>query len=258
MAHIVPNRVFAACIALATASTLPATSSAETFVGSNVDARVLVAVTAPNDGVQALLPEGWTSLPIPGGPLEGANILFVFIDSLLERDPEGNARDPFTRRALAVAGLGKQTDGDEVRLYVMRIYTTTPDANPYGVAVAADITRTASVTGPANGARRSSDAWQIAVPGGGSLDFDLDYATGNRSWAKSDGFPHSALNPDFSRIYRFDQLTDLVVSTPMGKPSSGDFSLTSTLTDLGDVLDGNEEIVAIIDTPIYVRDIFLP
>jgi hypothetical protein len=258
MAYIFSGRIFAACIALATAGALPGASNAETFVGSNVDARVLVAVTAPHDGVQALLPDGWTSVPIPGGPLQGANILFVFIDTLLQRDPEGEALAPSTRRAVALAGLGKQADGDEVRLYVMRIYTTTPDANPYGVNVAADITRTASVTGPANGARRSTDAWQITVPGGGSLSFDLDYATGNRIWAKSDGFPHSALNPDFSRIYRFDQLTDLVVSTPIGKPSSGDFSLASSLADLSEVLDGTEQIVAIIDTPVYARDVFLP
>ncbi len=258
MANILRSRVFAACIAFATAGALPGAPKAETFVGSNVDARVLVAVTASHDGVQALLPDGWTSVPVPGGPLQGANIFFVFIDSLLERDTEGAALAPSTRRAVALAGLGKQTDGDEVRLYVMRIYTTTPDANPYGVSVAADITRTASVTGPANEARRSTDAWQITVPGGGSLDFNLDYATGDRTWEKSDGFPHSALNPDFSRIYRFDQLTDLVVSTPMDKPSSGDFSLASSLTDLGEILDGTEEIVAIIDTPIYVRDVFLP
>lgn len=258
MAYSFPTCVFAAGIAIAMAGALPGTPRAETFVGSNLDARVLVAVTAPNDGVQALLPEGWTSIPIPGGPLQGANILFVFIDSLLQRDPAGNALARPTRRAVALAGLGKQADGDDVRLYVMRIYTTTPDADPYGVNVAADITRTASVTGPANGARRASDAWQITVPGGGSLDFDLDYATGNRIWAGSEGFPHSASNPDFSRIYRIDQLADLVVSTPMGKPSSGDFSLTSSLADLGDILDGSEQIVAIIDTPIYVRDIFLP
>jgi hypothetical protein len=258
MTYSVRGRVFAGCIALTAAGALPGAPNAETFVGSNVDARVLVAVSAPHDGVQALLPDGWTSVPVPGGPLQGANILFVFIDSLLERDTEGAALAPSTRRAVALAGLGKQNDGDEVRLYVMRIYTTTPDANPYGVSVAADITRTASVTGPANEARRSTDAWQITVPGSGSLDFDLDYATGDRTWAKSDGFPHSALNPDFSRIYRFDQLTDLVVSTPMDKPSSGDFRLSSSLADLGDILDGTEEIVAIIDTPIYVRDVFLP
>lgn len=258
MAYILRSRAFAACIVLATAGALPGAPNAETLVGSNVDARVVVAITAPNDGVQALLPDGWTSVPIPGGPLEGANILFVFIDSLSERDPEGKALSPSTRRAVALAGLGKQTDGDEMRLYVMRIYTTTPDANPYGVSVAAEITRTASVTGPANGARRSTDAWQITVPDGGSLDFDLEYATGDRIWETSDGYPHSALNPDFSRIYRFDQLIDLVVSTPMDKPSSGDFSLASSLADLEEILDGTEEIVAIIDTPIYVRDVFLP
>ena len=83
MTYSVRGGVFAACITLTTAGALPGVPNAETFVGSNVDARVLVAVSAPHDGVQALLPDGWTSVPVPGGPLQGANILFVFIDSLL-------------------------------------------------------------------------------------------------------------------------------------------------------------------------------
>lgn len=231
---------------------------AETFVGSNVDNRVLVGVSAPADGVQGFLPEGWTSVPFPAGPLEGANVLFVFIDSLVQRDTEGKNLSPANRRAVALASLGKQTDGDSVRLFVLRIYTTTPEADAYKVNVAAEIGRKTSIDGPANVGRQRVDEWNIGVSGGGSLSFNLAYTTGNRNWAPGQAFPFSAADTEFSRIYRYQQLTDLVVSTPLGKAASGEFSLTTSVPELSRVLDGSEEIVAVIDVPVYVREVYLP
>lgn len=231
-------------------------SAAETLSGSNVDNRVLVAVNAPSQAIQELLPQGWTSVPFPGGPLEGANVLFVFVDSLLQRNADGEPLTPATRRALALASLGKQ--GDAVRVFVLRIYTTTPETDPYEVNVAADISRTTTLEGPANDGRNKTEEWVVQTSGQNALRFALDYTTGKRNWAPAEAFPHSAANPDFSRIYRINQLTDLVSSKALGKASSGTFSLTSDLPDLSAVLDGSEEIMAVIDVPMYVRDVFLP
>lgn len=235
-----------------------AEAEAETPVGSNVDSRVLVGVSASADTVQTFLPEGWSSVPFPSGPLGGANLLLVFIDSLVQYDAEGKPLAPASRRAVALVSLGKQTTGDEVRLFVLRIYTTTPEVDPYKVNLAAEISRKSSVEGPANGGRARSDTWEVEVSSGGTLSFQLDYKTGTPSWTPGEAFPHSASVPDFSRIYRFRQMVDLVASTSLGKPSSGEFSLKSSVPELGSLLDGSEEIVAVMDVPVYVREIWLP
>lgn len=237
-----------------TAITIPA--KAETLVGSNVDSRVLVGLNVNRDGVQALMPEGWSSVPFPRGPLKGSNLLLALIDGVLEMDPEGKPLDPASRRAAVLVGLGKSDD--TVRMYVLRILTTVPERNPYGVAAAAQIERTKSLSGPANGARESSDEWRIMPAEGGELVFKLNYTTGKRSWSPGELFPHSAANPDFLRIYRYDQMVDLVVSSALGKPSSGEFSLTNTIAELEAVFDGSQETVAVMDVPVYVRDVFLP
>ena len=71
-------------------------------------------------------------------------------------------------------------------------------------------------------------------------------------------FPFSAADPEFSRIYRYEQMVDLVVSTPLGKPSSGKYSLTNSIAELDAVFDGSQEIIAVMDVPVYFRKVYLP
>lgn len=231
-------------------------AQAETYVGANIDSRVLLGLKVNPDGIQGLMPEGWNSVPFPDGPLKGANLLFALIDGVLEMGADGKPLDPASRRAAVLVGLGKN-DGT-VRMFVLRIMTTVPDRNPYGVATAAGIARTKSLSGPANGGRTSFDEWRIMPAGGGELVFTLNYTTGKRGGSQGELTPHSAANPDFSRIYRYDQMVDLVVSKALGKPSSGKFSLTGTVAELDTVLDGSQETIAVMDVPVYVRKVFLP
>ena len=242
-------------LALALVS-LSAPARSEDYVGSNVDSRVLVGLKGNSDGIQSLMPDGWASIPFPSGPLKGSNLLLVLIDGVLELDAEGKPLDPASRRAAVLVGLGKKED--TVRMYVLRILTTVPERNPYGVAEGAEIERTKSLSGPANGARLSSDEWRIVSPQGEELVFTLNYTTGRRGWTPGELFPYSAANPDFSRIYRYDQMVDLVVSTALGKPSSGEFSLTISAGELASIFDGAHEITAVMDVPVYVRKVYLP
>ena len=235
---------------------LPDFLTAETLVGSNIDSRVYVAVVVSPVGVQSMMPEGWTSVPFPGGPFEGANLLLSLIDGVLEMSPEGAPLEPASRRAAALVGLGKKDDA--LRMFVLRVMTTVPERDPYGVASAAEIERTISLSGPANGARVSSDEWRIMPAEGGELSFELKYTTGNRGWNSGESTLHSADDPSFSRIYRYDQLTDLAASTALGRPSSGEFSLSNTVEGLAPIFDGSQNTVAVMDIPVYMRKVYLP
>ncbi|MFY0692357.1 MAG: hypothetical protein JXR14_10610 [Paracoccaceae bacterium] len=204
------------------------------------------------------MPPGWTSIPFPGGPLKGANTLLVFIDRALQLDPEGKPADPANMRAVAVAGLGKEEGGDGVRLYVLRIYTTDPAPDPYKNAVASDIAHSASASGPANAGRMRKEDWTIAPDGGGEITLSLDFTSGKRGWSSDEARPFSNTDPEFSRIYRYNQLVDLVMSTAVGKPMSGEVAFSSTVPELVKMFDGAQELVAILDVPVYVREVYLP
>ncbi|MGG7643706.1 hypothetical protein ACQ5SP_02710 [Rhodovulum sp. YNF3179] len=231
---------------------------AETFAGTNVDSRVIVGVKADAAAVQAFMPDGWAPIGFPRGPLKDANLLVSFVDGMLMLDAQGKALDPASRRAVVFLGLGKQVDGDGVRIFVLRTYSTEPPGtDPYGVNVPADVSRTTSISGPANGGRTSLDSWKLTL-GDDALEMTLNHTTGNRVWSASEAKSFSAANPDFYRIYRYDSLTDVVMSGAMGKPLTGTYALSISIADLAAIFDGSEETVAILDIPVRVREIFLP
>ncbi len=257
LATILKRRLCAALALLAIAG-FQVPAMAETPVGSNVDSRVIVAVNAPSEGVQALMPDGWTSMAFPGGPLGGANFLMIFIDNYVQYDADGNATSPSNRRLVAMAGLARQAEGQPPRLFVLDTYTTVPEDDPYGVNDGAEIDRASSVSGPANGGREHSDMWTITAEGGGALTLELGYSSGNANWMPGEAFPYSSINPEFSRIYRFEQLVDLVASSALGISGRGEVELTNSIPALSGILDGTEEIMAVMDVPVYVRQISLP
>jgi hypothetical protein len=245
------------CLGLALAIFAAFPAHAETFVGSNIDSRVILGLGAEASEVQKLLPEGWTSVPFPNGPLKGSNLLVSFVDGVLMIDAEGKPLSPASRRAVVLLGLGREDGGDAVRIYVFRIFTSDPESDPYGVNVAAEISRSNSLTGPAGGGRQSTDAWTM-IATGGALSFSLDYTTGKRGWSSSEANSYSAANPDFYRTYRYDNIIDLVMSTAIGKPIAGEFSLSSSVPELAGIFNGSEEVIAILDVPVRVRKIYLP
>lgn len=250
---------FTTFIIFAITVTLPLSSArAETLVGTNVDSRVLVGFTVDPVGVQPWLPEGWTPVPFPAGPLKGANVLMVLIDRAVQLDAEAKPTLPPNSRYAVLAGLGTQVAGDAVRLYVYRLYATDTVPNPYGNSVKADVTRYTSTEGPAEVGRLHKEEWSALPEAGGELKFSLNYITGKGSWSPGEANPYSNTNIDFSRIYRFEQLLDLAMSTAIGKPLNGEFNFSSDIAELDKIFNGSEKVVAILNVPVYVRKVFLP
>lgn len=237
---------------------LPATARTETFVGTNIDSRILVGWQVHPADIQPMMPEGWAPVPFPSGPLKGANLLMFLIDRHLQLDPGGKPGTPPNSRAASFATLARADEGDEVRLFVLKIYATPSDYDPYGNAEQAVITRTTKTDGPADQGRTRYENWRIQPAGGGDMGFYLDYTAGTRSWAASKARPFSNTDPEFSRIYRYEQMVDVAMSEPLGKALNGGFNFTTSVPELMELFDGNQKAVAIMDVPVYVRKVYLP
>lgn len=245
-------------LALATLTTQTTTAGAETLVGTDIESRMIVGISAEPAAVKAMLPEGWMPIAFPRGPLKGANLLVSFVDGHVMTDADGKPRDPASRRAVTLVSLSKQATGDAVRLFVVGLYTTAPGNDPYGLAQRAAIARETSLTGPADGARDSANFWRAVTESGGQLVLRVNYTTGKRGWSSSEALSYSAANPEFHHIYRYDGITDVVMSAAMEKPVNGTFKLTSTVLELAEIFDGNEKVMAILDVPVRVRKTYLP
>lgn len=250
------HKLFTRAIIVILLSVMAVATRAETLVGTNVDSRVVVGLRVAEAEVQKMLPEGWSVMPFPSGVLKGATALLSFIDTAIQRDADGKPIDPATRRAMAALALGRKAEGAP-SLFILTIFTDTPEDDPYGVNRAADFNRTRSVSITSGGREIVADRWEITADGR-SLTMSLSYAAGNRGWVVSEGRPHSAANPDFFRIYRYEELMDVVKATPVGKDIDGDFALSGDLPDLGAFMVGSEDVICILDLPVYVREVSLP
>ena len=228
------------------------------LVGTDIESRVIVGLSADADAVKSMLPEGWTPIAFPRGPLKGANFLVSFIDGHVALDAEGKPLSPGSRRAVSLVSLAKQESGDGIRLYLTGVYAAAEEDDPYGLKAAAEISRSSGLSGPAGGGRQSSDTWTVVSETGGELAMSLEFKTGKRGWSLSESKVYSAGNPDFLAIYKWDSVTDVVMSDAMEKPVDGQFDLTNTIPELASIFNGDEKVMAILDIPVRVRNTYYP
>ncbi|MBY6199774.1 hypothetical protein KUV65_00230 [Maritalea mobilis] len=228
---------------------------AETLVGTNVDNRLIVGFAVDPDAVLEFAPDGYAPISFPQGPMAGANLLVVFIDRLIQLDPAGDAAGPPNSRFAVLAGLAA-TEGRPPQLFVYRIYAS-DGSDPYFNSVEAEVTRHSLSEGPPNEGRARHETWETTTADG-SLTLDLDFTSGRRSWSPGEATPWSAADPSFSRIYRYSQLVDVVMSAAMDRDRASELSFQSTIPELSAIFDGSEQILAIMDIPVYTRQVFLP
>jgi len=232
---------------------------AETLVGSTVESRVLLGFKVDDAAAQSLLPEGWTLLTLPKGPVAGANVLIALMDRHVVLDGEGKPAAAPQNRAAALLSYAINPDVPGVRTFITKVYETPPLLNSFGNAVAAEVRHSAAsdATG-AEGAMRS-ESWSIRPEGGGEISLELNYQAGVPVWVpETQSQPYSAANPDFSQIYRYAQLVDLAMNTQIGKPLNGEVSFSASDPALGDMFDGSEELITVMVIPVYYRTTSLP
>ena len=232
-------------------------ASAETLTGTNVDSRVLVAMQFDGEAVQKMMPEGWDLFPFPGGALKGANSLLIFADRYLGLDAEGKPKDPASYRAIAMASLGKSTTTDEVRTFVTRVYATADGNDPYGNARLANISRRAGVESTDSAQPKLTEDWSLRAEGG-ELSMSLAYTAGPLSWAARESQSYSNVDSSIHHLNRFEQLSDLAMSAPLGRELDGELKIGSSIPELTALFSGEEKTIAVIVIPMYVREVFDP
>ncbi len=253
------NVRFAAVAGTFALLTLPAAAPAETLVGKNTDNRIMVGFQVDPADLAPWMPEGWSVLPYPSGPMKGATLMITLEDRLLQMDAEGKPTDAATSRALAVIGLGKpDAEGERPRLFLYRLFTTVPGYNPWGNAINASISRIAEHGVAEDGTLSRSEDWTVTPASGGSFSLSLKYTAGPSVWTSGEATLYSNTDPDAYSIFRYDQLVRVAASEAMGKPVGKELTYTSAIDELSEIFDGAETPLAILDIPVYVREVYVP
>lgn len=230
---------------------------AETVVGSTVESRVLLGFKIEDSIVTGMLPDGWFSVTLPKGPMTGSNLMVSFIDRHAAMDAEGRPVAPGIAASMVAFGRNPEVDG--VRVFVTRVYEETPLENNYGNGHAADISRVASFEDAGGGDREMSENWTVVSDSGDKITLDLTTRIAGFGWSPGgESRPYSSVEPEFFRIYRYDQLVGLAMNTAMGRTLDGSIGFSATGPDLAGIFGDAAEPVAVVLIPTYVRTISLP
>jgi len=231
---------------------------AETLVDTTYDSRAIVAFKVAEKAVQPWLPAGWSVVPFGKGPLAGSNLLVVFHDRHLILDPEGKPSAIPHYRDVALATLASQAASGKTRMFAIRAYMTDLSLDHYKNSVSAEVSRTSGLIAEDNAAASGSEEWTVKTSDGGTLSFHMAYIGTTPSYGESESFIYSNVDPDFYRIYRQKHLTVLVKSVPAKVDLTTGYAFSTTIPELASMLDGSEELIGILNVPIYSRQTYLP
>lgn len=249
-------KVVAAGLALVLASDWAAL--AETKVGSTVENRLMAGFAVPAEKLAGLLPEGWQAMALPQGPLAGSTLLVSFMEAIQASDAEGKYDPAGVNARMALLALAGK-EGEKPRLFILRVYQPEGADDSYGVAALGTVERATTRTGTAGSPVMVEDAWTVSAASGDTLEFRVGYAQGAGMWLPEGvAMPFSAKDPGFRRIYRYDQLIDVVMLSAKGKMPAGGVTISAGGDTLGALLGDGVQPVALMAIPVYVRQIYLP
>jgi hypothetical protein len=237
---------------------LSAPALAEIFVGSNADNRVTVALRVGQEAVQSWLPTPWQSEPVTAGPFKGANLIVLFIDRLFNQDSAGKPAAGGTFRLAALKAPAKHSQTGESASFVLKVYGPHEGPGPYKNSFKAMVRREAALNVADLEPGTGSELWEVRDSEGGILKFRMDYQRALPVRTKGEDRPHSNIDPNFFRMYRYDQLLDVVKSIPDSIDRVQNYQLRVTMSELSGLFNGTEKLVGITISPWYGRQTFLP
>jgi hypothetical protein len=148
---------------------------------------------------------------------------------------------------------------------VFRIFTAHPTGeNPFGwkgvaagkTAAHATIARTQTLE--ANGLETTVSDRIEARTIGGLVEVELRYRRGVPRRVASERSVRFTAEPAQIRVYRADELVDVVKSVPPGVDRLDRYDMRVTVPELADIFDGSEEIVSLVVQPWYLRQVYAP
>ena len=232
----------------------------QTLVQQNVDTRVMLALRVNHKALQQWLPAPWTVDTISTGPSRGANLTLTFIDRLLNEDANGTLLGRGTTRLVVLAAVARHPHTGVTARFDIREFNADPDGvpGPYKTGVLAAVRRKTQSETNALDSGRASEMWLAQPTDSEGIEFSIEYLRGVPSRDRSDSRLHSAVDPQFVRIYRADAGTDVVLSRPMQLDRTRRYELRVRVPELRAVFDGTEQLVSVAVVPWYVRQVFLP
>ena len=230
-------------------------------------ARTMLAIEGNATALQRRLPSGWELMPyagedLRGTSLNGANMLVPFHEVYAVRSHDGKVVGQQQLSYVVFLSQARNNATGEVAHIHWFTYTEDPTAVPgkYMDAELANVTRSQNFTKERQGETQVRETFD-AVAEGGEIHLSLAYEQGGMvMWVTADepNLPiYSAKDPSIVRVYKEDQVINVVRSVPMNVDRVSEISL-NVRGELEDVFDGTEHVIAVVIQRPYTREVYVP
>lgn len=243
---------------VASVVSLPGIVRAERLVQSVTEQRTYLFIKSDDATIRKSLPAGWSPAQ-NAGPLKDANFVIVLIEGLAGNDADG--KPILYQGKTVVLGIPARNDRTgEPGFMVSGGFVSSAGAAPgaYDLYAPATVSMTKSSRSEGEAATTVAEQWRIRSEKGDKIDFTVEYDRGIGIRAHVEPHVYSALHPDFYRIYKVDQVTEVVHTTAQGGKTAKDVTFVADGPQLSRFLDDKAALVAVISYPAYHRQIYLP
>lgn len=233
-----------------------------TQLGTMLLSRVRIALRAGLPALQRRLPDPWDV-----HVSQGSNLAVLFYEIFLNQAAEGpqlTTADAVGRYfVLGIPSRNRRTE--EAAFMVFRIFTAHPTGeNPFGwkgvaagkTTAHANIVRSETLEA-SNLEAMVSDRIE-ARTNEGVVALEFRYRRGVPERVASERRVRFTTEPELVRVYRADELVDVVKSAPAEIDRLERFGLRVTLPELADIFDGSEQVVNLMVQPWYLRQVYAP
>ena len=219
--------------------------------------RTVVTFKAPAAAVQKLLPADWEIDAPAAGPDKGYNLALYLVDFQLGQDPAGKPLPG--RPVLALVIPAKKTGSDISAGMIPGGYIAQASVpGPYSNFSAGNVTVERKERTDGGGKAVIDEKWEIRGDDGAAVEFQIQFVRGVVMREKTETKYYSSVKPDFYRIYRVEQGTDVVRSTATGVDRATQLSVKASGGKLAPLFDGTEQLISVTSLPLFSRLIYLP
>jgi hypothetical protein len=234
-----------------------AIASAEHLAATTQEVRTVLYYHVPPATLAKFLPEGWVAIDTTSGPTSGANLTVNLSDQLANKSTQGATSNDTRGQGVTISARVRDPQTGDTRSMVLFGFTNGNDSpGPYGVHRKATIRMIRTERTLTGGRVAVSESWSAKTAQGDELSLDLSFTRGPLTASHVDQQTRSSLHPEFYRIYKMDEQTDVVRS----KASGIDHVSRLKLSEAGKTalyLDGPQVLVAIVSVPVFHREIWL-
>ncbi len=240
--------------------------SAYPLVDSAVGTRLLLGFTVSACPLQERLRSPWQIAPLPVFSALGLreqdqpNLLLIFHHLLLDQDAQGQALTSSGLRFVVFAIPVTNADTGEKGLMHFRMFTGGAIPGRYRDALPAKVRHEYHLVEESH-ASSMREAFQVHPEAGGTIELHLTYQRGPllRQTMDRPTLPFwTTADPSIVRVYQEESVLEIIRNDATGLNLAQDLTFRSTVPELADLFDGNEQLIAIIGNPHYSRKVFSP